>query len=96
MSILVVITEDPIYSALALYTLAEVPDVLILVFWCSSKTEMILHDSHLTFTTSALSLAPSPFLSVCQIGFMYLIYLGEWATVETKAQRHILLASTLF
>lgn len=35
-------------------------------------------------------------LSVCQMEFMYLIHLGEWATVETKALRHILQAGTLF
>lgn len=43
-------------------------------------------------------LSPSVSLSpcVCQMGFMYLIYLGEWATVETKAVRHILLARAVF
>lgn len=30
------------------------------------------------------------------MGFMYLICLGEWAMVETKALRHILQAGTLF
>lgn len=59
----------------------------------------MLHDTHFTFTTCfSLSRSPSVSLSlcVCQMGFMYLIYLGEWATVETKALRHILLARTLF
>lgn len=42
------------------------------------------------------SLPLCPFLTVCQMEFMYLIYLWEWATVETKALRHILQAGTLF
>lgn len=53
-----------------------------------------LRDFHFTLTI----FAHSPFLCmcVCQMGFMYLNYLGEWAIVETKAVRHILLARTLF
>lgn len=42
----------------------------------------------------SLSCFPLHFLCVCQIGFMYLICLGEQGTVETKALRHILLART--
>lgn len=42
------------------------------------------------------SLPLCSFLTVCQMEFMYLIYLWEWATVETKALRHILQAGTLF
>lgn len=60
---------------------------------------MMLHDTHFTFMTCfalSLSLSVSLSLSLCQMGFMYLIYLGEWATVETKALRHILQAGTLF
>lgn len=57
----------------------------------------MLHDTHFTFTTCFAPFLPlSPFFLLCQMGFMYLIYLGEWATVETKALRHILQAGILF
>lgn len=36
-----------------------------------------------------------PSLSVCQMGFMYLIYLREWWTTETKMLRHVLQAEAL-
>lgn len=65
---------------------------------CETKEDKeTLHDTHFTFTTCfSLARPLSPFLGACQMGFMYLIYLGEWATVETKALRHILLARALF
>lgn len=63
----------------------------------------MLHNTHFPFTTCfslSLSRSRSPSVSlslcVCQMVFMYLIYFGERATVETKTLRHILLARTLF